>query len=1617
LLLAVLEVVCPAAPPLRFEFREDPLRKYLARAASDRTGIPCKKAPSPLAIDGKLDEESWRGAAPLRLRKSSAALPDTTFRTLFDRDNLYVGVECSQKKGVAVIAEQRPRDGGAWKDDCAEIWIGSPSDPDKTYQFIVNAAGAFSDYQKGSYDPDWRRAVSRDGDSWTIELAVPRQALGLDEWYSEIPFNLGRNGPNLAPHTFVGDWKATSKSFLALAGVTRTAERKKGGAEEKGASDFLITSGKGIKIKAGRFYVREGERFAEIGVRIDPRVCPDLGECEVKGCLYGIGGRTPLADAGLSPELHEGVLHVDVRELGVDKGQVVVQLLQKGAVIGSASCFLTVRQCAEPFAEGDRIEIKLDVPEGAAVGRPVPVTFGVPFGAGRLWDAERASLADGSGAPLPCQREVTARWAPEGSIKWLRFDALVEPGKGCCVVADDGRRASTSPQVRVSEENGRIAIENGDVRYVLGKGPSPIEEVHRGGRLVAASKGAKGLYVTDQKDRIASAVAEEESMVLEARGPVAACVRFEGWYATDKGERLARHITRVECFAGDPQARVTHTLVLTRDTNEVWFRDIGWEFAVEDGEKPEALFGSSRSDWREVYTHSLAGSEAVYMLQDSHFMFAHGDNHFRIGSAAGADKILQEGEECGDWAALRTSAGGLMVGCEDAARQHPKEFEISRNKVVLKLFSVRAGEELDFRTEALLRKWDLQTWYENTHSARRRDKAFVEKVRAIPSNAIGWSKTHELSVCPVTPDDEALALAARAHLNREPVYALADPAALYASKAMGPLHPQDKKRFPRLEKAVMAAFDLFAERDGNWGEHGFVDYFAGPHLRYSVSDKGTYAGMFRYCYNTYTLRSDLWYLYARSGERRVRQFAEGTNRTFMDGIIAHWDGVNTVRGLIRANSGLAFSLPFYWGPAARLEIASSTNHENLMNYHYLTGCRRAKDCMDEYVDGIKRFWAPDKAKRTGRIIMLFRYLVQAYGFSFDPELKVLAEETFNLFSDERGVLGLTKDRPYDSTSYKASVDSRALLEAWDLFGDDKYREMALKFCDYYLQMLDHPRGPVMYAAPYPRLISFLYDQTGGKMWAELLALQLRRTAKTYDPGKDALVGVGLAAHNSTFYFEGVPYSLDVVCRSGADKGPLASWVGYTDFGFDASVIVSKEREGDVTLYARIDAGQRLNGTPVGGTRVNPLRPSTPMGLSMLRVSEGGKDSRHCWGTARIDIPMDAPAGEYEVLLPNKGGQFVIADKSVPMVLYAPQYWKPRLLQSPPVKYYFKVTGESEDPQIFFEGGCVLFAPDGEPAFEGKTQHGWVSLPKDRKGLWSFEVIDNGLVAVRNIPPFFAMSDRSHFFLPSGIPAASEATPEKTSQGPVDTSAGKDYVPGALNIPGDQAIHLAGRRQFQLEPGDPDPDGDGDRFLPFKQGTIEFLMRPDWSTFSIDKPKTILAMRSSGETWVLSYNVFPEYQNDPDWKRSHVLHAHFLTDGKQGKINGRVWRQTVISPGEWTHIAWVWGPERKLAAKGGQTTRLDLILYVNGKKGLQYSYAHVLEGNEPVDKPQLLYLCPGGAYDELRLSDVQRYTEDFTAPSRDVELRLDEHTRALFHFNGNLDGESCGYDGKLPAVLE
>jgi hypothetical protein len=62
----------------------------------------------------------------------------------------------------------------------------------------------------------------------------------------------------------------------------------------------------------------------------------------------------------------------------------------------------------------------LSCPEGLPEGR-YPVTWGVPFGEGRVFDKSHVRLLDLTGKPVPLQTQVLHTW-PDGSLHWLLLD-------------------------------------------------------------------------------------------------------------------------------------------------------------------------------------------------------------------------------------------------------------------------------------------------------------------------------------------------------------------------------------------------------------------------------------------------------------------------------------------------------------------------------------------------------------------------------------------------------------------------------------------------------------------------------------------------------------------------------------------------------------------------------------------------------------------------------------------------------------------------------------------------------------------------------------------------------------------------------------------------------------------------------------------------------------------------------------------------------------------------------------------------------------------------------------------------------------------------------------------
>ncbi len=1603
-LLALAVTPAFAQEALRLDFSPPAIERVLERASGRTTSLDVPRCAQPPTIEGRLRDAEWRSAAQFGIPRDGGSGPATRGFICYDDAALYVAVTCDLALGEAPVFAAHERDTGAWRDDCIELWTDTAGEGKAVYQFIISAGGAIYDANPAGTDhnPDWQHAASVTADGWSVEMALPLAAVELDAWPATLGFNIGRNGPNIDPRAFAGSYGDTGRAHLRFAGIEAAGEEAAPPPTEQT-----------LEVRFDRTVARPGDRWIEGEVLIGLPVAR-LPGLEVSTTLLGADGAT-LAQTSATPLRQTGRVLADLRTPGVTEATLRVELAEGGAQLAQADVALTAQDPAQKLTPGQRIPIALDVPEGAGTVSSWPVTFGLPFAAGTLWSLDGLRLVDAQGRKLPHQMEVAGRWAPEGAIKWVRFDALVTPAGGCFVEVAPAGPPYEGPTLSLTPSaDGTLTVTNGSWRYVLGRGASPIISAESEGRVFATAEGTRGLFVIDQQGRTASASAEGETMLIEASGPVAACVRFEGPYLTEDGEELARHITRVELHAGRPGANVTHTLVLSRDTNEVWFRDIGWELRSDLPGQTSAIFNVSREDPTQVVTAELAPDESAYMLQDSHYVFAHGENHFQVGHARaqGGGTMLAEGEECGDWAALVSPAGGLAFSCREAALQHPKEFEAQSDRLIMHLFSGRGGEELDFRPETLAEKWDLLTWYDKVipNAYKLPPDEIMAKMRAHNSNAIGWAKTHDLLIMPFGPmAAPAQSLGNASRLHSQPILALADPQWICATGAMKPIHARDPERFPAVETAISTAIDQWHDRIASWGDYGFVDYYAGPHLGY----KGNYVGQKRYSGITYTLRPDLWLMYARSGDRDIRRFVADSVRTDFDGKSTHWDGPHKTAGLFMSDSGSDLpvggvrkgQLPFYWESASTPHISSSTTINNYSWYYYLTGYRRAADYIDEYSAGIKRIWTPARANRDARQLVLMRMLVGAYAFTWDPELRAMADATMDCIYQPDAPLGFVQERgnfdqPY-STTYKTQVDIRGLLEAWEVLGSERYYDCSMRLSRWlWLSYLGD--WPLVYTNPLGITGAFLHDQTADPRYAQGLAIGVRQVASGYDPVTQTMFGAH-SAEKMTFLLEGVAHAERVLVATGADSGPVASWAGLEDFGNRSGFVFRKP------------AGQALNfdvSTPAG-FKVIPAGadPAAAEGLPWIK--------QETFDARSIAIPADAPAGEYEIVADTFGQQMVVADARVALVIYAPDYWRPAPPLAPAARYYFRVPEGAQAPRMVFEGSARLYAPDGTSWPDAEAQHGLVELPADRPGLWAFEPQDNELVRAWNVPPFFAVDDPDAYFEPAGIQWSAQE-PAEVVERPTETG----FVAGASGADTDQALYIPARGRITIAGGEPHPSGDGRQFLPMNEGTIEFWFRPDWSTADLPR-KTKILLRipvPDGDDWILSYNM-AERQRDAtlDFYLSHALYGHFISQSPTIQHSMRAYRRTVFNAGEWVHIAWVWGPRDGIKARdpGFNTRPQENVqiaqLYVNGRRGQHFNYAW--KDNVPAFEPTSLIMYDlAAAVDELRFSSVQRYTDNFAPLARETKFAPDDQTRLLLHFDGDLAGESAGYEGEVPVAI-
>ena len=163
-------------------------------AGSNPKSAKAVRTPSPIHVDGVLDEPEWQLTQPVsdfkQLRPIEAAEPSekTEIRILYDDNAVYFGCTMHDSDPDGIVARLARRDDEVEADNIS-VRFDTFHDHQTNYEFTLNAAGVKTDilqYDDGrredlAWDVVWdaKTRITRDG--WTAEIRIPFQALRYNE--------------------------------------------------------------------------------------------------------------------------------------------------------------------------------------------------------------------------------------------------------------------------------------------------------------------------------------------------------------------------------------------------------------------------------------------------------------------------------------------------------------------------------------------------------------------------------------------------------------------------------------------------------------------------------------------------------------------------------------------------------------------------------------------------------------------------------------------------------------------------------------------------------------------------------------------------------------------------------------------------------------------------------------------------------------------------------------------------------------------------------------------------------------------------------------------------------------------------------------------------------------------------------------------------------------------------------------------------------------------------------------------------------------------------------------------------------------------------------------------
>lgn len=1227
----------------------------------------------------------------------------------------------------------------------------------------------------------------------------------------------------------------------------------------------------------------------------------------------------------------------------------------------------------------------------------------MPFKKGDWKDAAQLTVVDSNNKPVPCEITKIADWE-DGSLRWVRVDLNADLAQKYSVVAAVGDRGSAADDIRVTHAGDAITVVTGGAQYTFPKGAACFDNLHldrnRNGKFEddeALSKGAsQSFYVVDSQGTRSVLSATSSKMEIEGRRHVA--IRTEGEYRDEAGKRKAAGVVYYHFYAGHPWVKISHKLIVTEDSNELWFKDIGASFPVTGKGEATATFNTSSAKPSEAKSMPVTGPIQMVQKEVPHF----GATNFVAVVPGGSDSV---NASVGDWADVSSGNAGLAAQVPGFAEQFPKAFVVSATNLTIKLWASEAGKELDFRTAQVISNYLGHDWIPTNHPTAN-----------IANTAAGTAKTHDIWLYPhagpLTPE-----IISTFGATKEAIYAYADPSWVATSGAFGTVHPRDTGKFAEQEAIISDYYDrMCLAGDRVFPRTGYLYWGIYPYNAqpWKLQNGRWYPTTHRLSRTLeYNFKRAMWVLFARSGERKYFDYSRKYTRFLHDFIFSNCDAPLKPRGwIVMGNfhspivwgtfgaeaiaAGKAGRQPSWNGESSFLSVASSEDIAQFVYDWFLTGDLHSRDMAKAYIDAMIREcdWDADKALTAGgsRPEAFMRLLGSCYDLEHDPRIGELGRTLMSRMVTPDGELNTEFPTGYG----KWGEVFGAYYYYYTATGDPLARKALVRLSQTLYRMGDIDAFFAR-SSPLMQAFAFAYEDTGDMAYAAYLNQTLQRFAQlqptlkslghtveslnqfTSTPwGQETMIGVGP-------YFIGVPNAERVLANY---KGPRP----YLPYAIKPKpthrtyLLVKKEtgaafldvyvnnwgdRSAEPQLFDMVGKKQKLDVVEREFHRC-----TTPDFIRDPNYTKWfNRYEDHAF--YKLRIPESVAAGAYHLDLGNEVAFTVLNTDLTQIQQIAPD----GVVINDDERYFFQVPGGVETVEFFAYQPVKLADPTGkEVALEDLKGGNYRFATSGKSGAWSLLRAERipSYVRTKNIPFVLALGEPGRLF---------EVDAAKFKPAALTSESKEPFVEGKFG----QAANWLNRFVEIPVTG-----------LPRERGTVEFWVRPTWSATDFEFPKTTTRMQLFKASPVeITYNIDPNPGNSGIYNQA--VWELLVRDAGSTKA------QTFFEAGRWYHVALTWNVD------GANS---ECAIFVNGRKKGHYHYAR---GMAREVSPEKLVAAAesirfgsghmyggsprGELYDELRVSKAVRYTADFEPPH--VPFSPDADTVLLMHLDGNVDATVNG----------